>query len=360
MNPGFAMAILRLTMGQRLGLGFAAVIALLAVITGYSWHQMGELEDQLRNVVVENNRQLETVHRLKEAILAEEGYLLRLLLADQPAKAQALARQVDAAHRSIAQLGQQLGGVETAQAKAQLLQALAGYNAEVMQIRDMLDIQDRYGATTEVNIELRQQRAGVFTVLDHMLAERTAMAAHAVQQSTASVAAARYWLILLGAATALIALLTAWRSTRAVVRDIGLDLDAAVSLAADLAAGRLRLAMRRNAFPAGSMMDSLLAMRDRMMDDWRYRKTVAGAAAISGRDKLVDGRTRQLLVLVDGQRPLSTLIEVFGETAWPQLRELEALGFIERAEFAAVPLPPEPARPHEPVHEAAGLVAEAV
>ncbi|SMC27493.1 Four helix bundle sensory module for signal transduction [Andreprevotia lacus DSM 23236] len=331
-------SLLRLSLGQRLAAGFAAVIVLLGAVSAYSWHTMNTLQAQLNDAVGSSSRRLETVHQLKEAVLAEEGHLLALMLADQPAKARVLTEQLDGAHRRVTELGRQLAELETGGAPRDLQLALGGYNSEIAQIREMLDIEDRYGANTEVNIELRQRRTALFGVLDHMLAARGAQLQQAMQSSNASVSAARLWLVVLGATAAVIALFTGWRITRTVMREVGVDLNAAVDLAADLANGKLKLSMRRADFGAGSVMDSLLAMRDRMMDGWRYRKTAAGNAALTARDKLVDGRARQLLVLIDGQRALSALIEVFGETAWAQLRELEAMGFITRADGMAAPV----------------------
>ncbi|BCL76973.1 hypothetical protein JHS3_27090 [Jeongeupia sp. HS-3] len=326
------MTIPKLSIGLRLAIGFAAILLLMAALALFAWQKLAQLETQLQSVVHSEVRQLQTAHRLKALVLRDQANVLALFVVDQPAKAEKLWAQIGDARRQTRVL---VDGLPAAGTQEAMRAALDRYDAGVDNIRELLDIGARYDAMTEVNLELRQRRDTLLTKLDTLVAASEAGMAEASAAGAVATSRARAWLIGLTLLAMAVGAFAGWRITRAIVSELGLELGEAVGFAADLAGGRLRLGVERKGFRPGSLMDSLLAMRDRIVADWIYAKTTSGARLIEARDRELDGRERQLLVLLDGRRNLAELSTIFGEDVWAQLRTLEAQGLAQRREPVA-------------------------
>lgn len=90
-----------------------------------------------------------------------------------------------------------------------------------------------------------------------------------------------------------------------------------------------------------------------------YRKTGKGQEAIAQRAHGVVGRARSLLILVDGQRPQSSLLQLaagLGDVA-QMLAQLDAAGLITTRPPGAVPTAPAPLAPELPANAPAGPVS---
>ena len=81
-----------------------------------------------------------------------------------------------------------------------------------------------------------------------------------------------------------------------------------------------------------------------------YRKTTRGQEAIAQRAHGVVGRARSLLILVDGQRPQSALLQLaagLGDVV-QMLTQLETDGLITTRPPGAMPTAPAPLAPEPP------------
>lgn len=61
------MKFKNLKIGQRLGLGFGLVLALLVLITGTALNNMDALNEMMRKVVKENNVRLKAANDMRDA-----------------------------------------------------------------------------------------------------------------------------------------------------------------------------------------------------------------------------------------------------------------------------------------------------
>ena len=90
-----------------------------------------------------------------------------------------------------------------------------------------------------------------------------------------------------------------------------------------------------------------------------YRKTGKGQEAIAQRAHGVVGRARSLLILVDGQRPQSGLLQLasgLGDVA-QMLAQLETDGLITSRPAGALPTAPAPLMPQQAATAPAGPVS---
>lgn len=73
------------------------------------------------------------------------------------------------------------------------------------------------------------------------------------------------------------------------------------------------------------------------MRDVFYIKTPAGIEVVSQRARDLTPRQRQLMLLCSAQRPLTVLIELFGESVVRELHELVVSGYLQAVRLADTP-----------------------
>jgi methyl-accepting chemotaxis protein len=95
-NKDKEMKLNNLKIGQRLGLGFGLIIALLVLITGTALANMGALNDMMSKVVKENNVRLDAATDMRDAQRRVSVGIRDIILASDESEIEQVARTVDA------------------------------------------------------------------------------------------------------------------------------------------------------------------------------------------------------------------------------------------------------------------------
>ncbi|NKE66174.1 HAMP domain-containing protein [Ramlibacter sp. RBP-2] len=252
--------------GQRLALGFGAVVALLVVVATLGVARMSGMQAQLEHIVHSRNVRTEAVAAMHATLLATETATRNVLLfQDDEAELQKELQRLKELRQRYVAAQQGLAGLLAGPGVAASERALFGRAGEqyallapkTQQVADLTDAM-RLGAATDVLLKevrpLQQQLEGT---LGQLAAEEKRLAEADAAASRASYRLAMLLLVGLSAAAAVAAAAMAWLVTRGVVRPLA----HAVSVARAVASGDLTVEVRvRSRDEAGQMMAALQEM----------------------------------------------------------------------------------------------------
>ncbi len=261
------MAMLsNLKIGTRLGLGFAAVLLLLAAVLGLGVSSLADIQARLNGIVTDNNVKVAAANRMLDAIRDISGYGSNLVLLEDPAAMQEEMKKVTAARERYTaartQLAKMVGSDEGKGLLDKVEQALAVAGPLNNQLLE-LALQNKNQEATE----LLMKKFGpavrtTLAALDEVIAHETRLSERANAVANDEYHRARGMMIGLGIFAILAGAAIAWLITRSITRPIG----EAVKLAETVASGDITSRIEvRSKDETGQLMGALREMNDSLV-----------------------------------------------------------------------------------------------
>ncbi len=217
-----------LSLGRRIGLAFAAVLALLACITGVALRQMAVSGEQLQNIVEVHNRQIalasRVIDQIKEMAITVRNASLLTDIQEIDAQLKQLATKIKDYEATEAQLAQALQAPGTTAREKELLQQIQAARAKTLPLINQAGKLGGDGANVEATLLLmRQVRPAEQQWRDvaaALVETETQLNADAYAAARSGEIRARWTLLIAGTVALVVGALLAWRLTRGVLQPV--------------------------------------------------------------------------------------------------------------------------------------------
>ncbi|MFY7854644.1 MAG: methyl-accepting chemotaxis protein, partial [Rubrivivax sp.] len=257
--------LLNLRIGQRLGLGFAAMIALALGLGAFGWLAMNSVRGNLSELTDDRVVKVMALQELKDnAKVIGIASRSIALLSDETAMKAEVQRIVDT-QASTARIATELQGSITSPKGRDLLEALVtsrgAFNALVSEVRT-LGLEGKSDAASEfVMARLMPAERAYYERVDALLAYQQDLMVSSKAEADQTVARAETALAALVAAAAALGVVLAWGVTRSITAPIA----QAVTLAETVASGDLRSQVTaRGKDEAAQLLRALQRMNDNL------------------------------------------------------------------------------------------------
>ena len=256
----------RMTVGKSLGLGFALVIVLGALIALLASLRLNNITEAVRVLVDIRMMNTTLVGQIKDNMNTQAREIRNMLLLSGAAELQAEKKAIDEVRADTGNLFQKLDGSLTIPEVRQLLktalEARNTYNAAANRAI-ALALENKTDEGRDVLMkEMRPTHEALFKTLNELVETQQKFmreSADAVQQTTANTK----FLMLVMAATALaIGIAIAWWLTRSITRQLGGEPDYASRIAHEIAGGNLAVHIHVKEGDTTSLLATMRAMRD--------------------------------------------------------------------------------------------------
>jgi methyl-accepting chemotaxis protein len=213
-----------LKVGTRLGLGFAAVIGLLLVLTLLSFTRTTEIKNYLDKITEHHMSVISSVSEMREAAQTIAIAVRNsILLSDEEGQA-AEAKRIDAAEVYYLETSKQLAGQADAGTEDLLLlekleQARVANQQAVTKVLLLSKI-NKVEATASLLAEIQPTQEGWLKALNAVMSAEEKQAEDAVVEANTTYANTRWLVIIMSAAALLLGIFIAWYLTRSVVRPL--------------------------------------------------------------------------------------------------------------------------------------------
>ena len=295
------MKLDNLKVGTRLGLGFGALLLMLAITIALSIYSQAELADNTDDIVTETypkvlQAQLIMNHNNKIARSLRNA----LLIKDEAKAAKELAvvlekrKENSEAMRKLGEMVKSGKGVELFQA---VQAARTPFNAsldEVMRLRREGDID---GAVSEMLGKMRGLQLDYMAAIDALIAHQSANMENARASAEATYLQSRNLAIALGLVSLALGAALAWLISRQLLRQLGGEPNDVAAIAGQIAGGDLAVPITLRDGDQRSLLFAIQGMRDSLAD-------IVGQVR-SGADSIVTAATE----IASGNMDLSTRTE---------------------------------------------------
>jgi methyl-accepting chemotaxis protein len=259
------MNISNMTVGARLGLGFALVIVAGIVGAIIGWIQLGRATNEVQMLVEDRMVKVETISQIKDNLNLTARASRNIALMTEEKDRLAEKKRIEDARASNNKLLISLkDGVRSEKGRA-LLQKVEEIRAPYVQTTDKaitLGLAGRNEEARDVLIkENRPLQAAYFKTLEELSTlQKEAMneSAHKVQDIAATTS---MLMLVIAAMAALVGAIIAWALTRSITRQLGGEPDYASSVAREIAAGNLAMEVRVQSGDQGSLLSNMKTMQ---------------------------------------------------------------------------------------------------
>ncbi|NVM78853.1 methyl-accepting chemotaxis protein [Duganella sp. SG902] len=295
------MKLDNLKVGTRLGLGFGALLLMLAITIAMSIYSQAELADNTDDIVTETypkvlQAQLIMNHNNKIARSLRNA----LLIKDEAKAAKELSvvmekRQENSeAMKKLGEMVKSGKGVELFQAVQAARTPFNESLDEVMRLRRAGDID---GAVNEMLGKMRGLQLAYMAAIDALIAHQSANMESARASAEATYRQSRSLSIGLGLASLALGAALAWLISRQLLRQLGGEPNDVAAIAGQIAAGDLAVPIPLRQGDQRSLLFAIQGMRDSLAD-------IVGQVR-SGADSIVTAATE----IANGNMDLSTRTE---------------------------------------------------
>jgi signal transduction histidine kinase len=259
-----------LKLGQRLALGFGAVVALLIIMALIGINKLQELsktsDDALNDkypklaVVTEITNHLSTITRAmhNSLILAEPDQIQnQLLLIEQTRSKMTLA---------LAQLDQSILDKEGKQVSAEIKILHSAFIANQEEFVHLIRTQKLGEAKNLLLVDLYQYQNSYFQLLDRLRLYQGKLMANASAKVAHTYITARNFMFLLAMLAPLLAILITFIITNSLLKQLGGEPEYAASIANKIAAGDLLPIINVKPHDKASLLFAMRTMRDRLLE----------------------------------------------------------------------------------------------
>ncbi|WP_426190094.1 methyl-accepting chemotaxis protein [Massilia sp. DWR3-1-1] len=213
-----------LMIGQRLGLGFGAVIALLLLMGTLSYLRMGALFDDIRLTNEDRFPKTELLHQVKDELNETARNMRNLLLLSDPEILKGEYANIEESSRAISAALDKLDKMISAPEGRALFAEISARRADFVKERtaflELTKAQNKDEALKHLSDKVRPANLAYFAVLDKMLAFQTKLMVDSAQESEREATNSKIVLLTLAASATVIGALIAWLVTRSIVRPI--------------------------------------------------------------------------------------------------------------------------------------------
>ena len=233
------MFMKNLTIGRRLGLGFAAVVLLMLIMGAIAYVRLGEVSTSITMATDKRFPQTQHVHTVKDELNETARNMRNLLLLSDPETLSKEYANIDESSRDISAALDKLDkSIESVEGRA-LLAEIATRRVAFLKERDaflaMVRAQKKDEAIGALESKVRPANLAYFDALDKLLARQTGLMDKAGDEAEKAAASTRLMLLILsGIATILGATIAVM-----VTRSITVPIEQAVAVARRVADGDL-------------------------------------------------------------------------------------------------------------------------
>ncbi|WEF32274.1 methyl-accepting chemotaxis protein [Pseudoduganella chitinolytica] len=261
------MSLANLRIGARLGLGFAAILALLVIIVGLALTSLARIGQRTDDIVQDKNVKLAVANTMVDNVRNTALSLTTIMVTPSTEALNAeLAKVAEARtrfHAARAELGKRL---DTDKEKAlmanvdKVLADSAAKNEKLIALRKEGEVQD---GTDFLLKEAAPGMQALLGTLDELIAYEATQANAAGEDATAVYASTRTLMIVLGAVALMAGCAIAYLVTRSITRPLG----EALTVAETVAGGDLTstIAASRND-ETGRLLQALKGMNDALLN----------------------------------------------------------------------------------------------
>ena len=259
-------SILNLKIGTRLGLGFAAVLLLLAGLVGLGLDSMASIQSRLNGIVTGNNAKVASVNKMMDSIrdiAILDGNLI--LLSDEAAMREE-AKKITVARDRFSDARATLAKLLVTPAGKALLAGIDEKVAVLVPLNSTLSelaLQNKNDEATMLFITRFQPAVkAVLGELENLDAHESRLSRAANDDASAGYAWARNLMLALGALAIVAGAVIAWFITRTITRPIGEAVQVAEKVAAGDISSRIDVHSKDE---TGRLMAALKAMNESLV-----------------------------------------------------------------------------------------------
>jgi methyl-accepting chemotaxis protein len=287
----------KLTVGTRLGLGFALVLALLAIVTVLGISRMAQIQDRLDTVVNVNNAGTRLIIDMRNLIKERAEALNTLTLLTEAEDMQKRIERINAQGKEYADAEAKLGSIFDRSAstrpeekalltKAKEQEAAAG---PLLTKAIGLWMENKPLDATRVLVkEIRPVQKKWTEALDELGALKDNLNAQAAKEAQESFGNARALMLTLGGLALAVGVLAAVVITRGLLKQLGGEPEYATKIANQIAGGDLSAHIRLQAGDKSSSLVAMKAMQDSLVNIVSQVRTGTDTIAHASRE-IADG-----------------------------------------------------------------------
>ena len=252
----------------RLGLGFAATLALLIVISVVSYMRLDALDKEVNDLVTDKYPKtinaIDVVRAMNQVAIGNRN----LLLAADPAEVQTHLSRVAEQRQIISDNIKSLEDKITSDAGKKLLGTMVAerkqYTVDLEKFLSLIQDKDRDGAQKLLNGSMVKSTAEYMTAIRALIDFQDDLMIKVGKDTTELVSATEKLIILLGSAAALLSVLLGWFITRSVVKQIGGEPDYARDMVMRLSEGDLTMKLVTHAKDDSSLLFAMKTMVEKL------------------------------------------------------------------------------------------------
>jgi methyl-accepting chemotaxis protein len=295
------MKLNNLKVGTRLGLGFGAVLLMLAISTGLSLYSQSELARSSDEIVTETYPKVQQAQLIMNHNNKIARSLRNALLIHDDAKAEKELTVITEKRKENTEAMTKLGEMVKSAKGQEFFQAMQAarmpFNEsldEVMRLRreDNVD-----AAVDEMLGKMRGLQLAYMGAIDAMIAHQSASMERARADAEATYVRSRNLAIILGAASLALGAALAWLISRQLLRQLGGEPNHVAAIAGKIAGGDLAVPITLRDGDQHSLLFAIQGMRDSLAD-------IVGQVR-SGADSIVTAATE----IASGNMDLSSRTE---------------------------------------------------
>ncbi len=224
-----------LKIGTRLGLGFGFVLILLVVIAGLSIQRVGDLNDDIHDLVEDKFPKTVHANAIVDQLTGVAVIVRNALLAARPEDAQAELARIPAASKIITESMEALDkSINTEQGRrilATLVDARKEYVADLTKLREMIPAGRHEEARELLAGNMAKTQNDYLNAIGNLIKFQTELMGQTGKEAGDAAAHARTLILALSAAAILLAIAFAFWVTRSITAPINRAVDAAGRLA---------------------------------------------------------------------------------------------------------------------------------
>ena len=259
-------SILNLRIGTRLGIGFAAVLLLLAGLVGLGLDSMADIQRRLNGIVTGNNAKVAAVNKMADAIRDIAILDSNLILLSDDAAMREEAKKISGARDRFTEARESLVKLLASPAGKALLAGIDEKVAVLVPLNTALSELAQQNKNDEATMlfitKFQPAVKAVLAELDNLDAHESRLSRAANDEAGAGYAWARNLMLALGALAAVAGAAIAWFITRTITRPIGEAVQVAEKVAAGDISSRIDVHSKDE---TGRLMAALKAMNESLV-----------------------------------------------------------------------------------------------
>ncbi|HCL85819.1 MAG TPA: methyl-accepting chemotaxis protein, partial [Comamonadaceae bacterium] len=256
----------RITVGARLGLGFALVILAGLAVAVFGSFQLQSVQASTTLLVQDRMVKIERLNNVLDNLNIVARAVRNLAMMDDDEAREAENRRIDQARAANQTLLKQIGdGLETDEGRKifeQLEKVRAGYNATIDKAAGLALAGQGTMASDALLRENRPLQAAYFGALRQLIELQQAAMQETAREVQGRASSAMWLMGLVAVLAAAAGAVMAWLLTRSLMRQLGGEPDYATRVAREIAQGNLAVEVNLRTGDDASLLAAMRAMRD--------------------------------------------------------------------------------------------------